>query len=160
MSLYDIRADIYKRLQEVSDNILEHDGALEATRPYLLALEKLHPGIAISALDLLDKGLVRRFAPLTEGDTSYSVYYIISSRTIAKGQHVTYETRPNAHHCSCPAFTIATFKRQARDAASDDVLCKHLLAALLAESAGKTFRRLVTDQKIGIDKLAKYSEQA
>ncbi|PLB45366.1 hypothetical protein P170DRAFT_457752 [Aspergillus steynii IBT 23096] len=92
-------------------------------KPLMLTLHCLFPNELLLALDILDRGLVRRLArrDADEGESSSTaVFFVISAaaapKTPAKKPAPTragqmgYEVRLQAWNCTCPAFTLAAFR--------------------------------------------------
>ncbi|KAK1145478.1 hypothetical protein N8T08_004353 [Aspergillus melleus] len=98
-------------------------------KPLMLTLHCLFPNELLLALDILDRGLVRRLAqqdanpessnPTT--DPSRAVFFVISASAAPSisaqkplptrtGGQIGYEVRLQAWNCTCPAFTLAAFR--------------------------------------------------
>ncbi|KAA8647515.1 hypothetical protein EYZ11_009756 [Aspergillus tanneri] len=97
---------------------------LPELKPLMLTLHCFFPNELLLALDILDRGLVRRIAtqlptqedldPSTD-PPNISTFFVISASTAPPAstravETKGYEVRLQAWNCTCPALTIATFR--------------------------------------------------
>ncbi|KAL9122821.1 MAG: hypothetical protein Q9187_000631 [Circinaria calcarea] len=153
-----------------------------ALRNLFLTLHCLFPNELLPALDLLDRSLVTRLLieparhagmsndPGGEIERDSPVYYVRSAQTTRSSRYqsaaavggLSYEVRPGAWNCSCPAFTfsalngVGTEKDEGMGSVDGEApktegewkfgglllgedgipICKHLLSCVLIENCG------------------------
>ena len=104
---------------------------LSRVKPLLLTLHCLFPNELLLALDILDRGLVRRLvnedhngegahsssfpssSPIESPKPAEAIFLVIStsnSSTTTHEEEKGYEVRLQAWNCSCPSFTISAFR--------------------------------------------------
>lgn len=112
---------------------------LSRVKPLILTLHCLFPNELLLALDILDRGLVRRLvnededqdqvhngeevhsfsfpssssSPIENSKPAEAIFLVIStsnSTTITREEDKGYEVRLQAWNCSCPSFTISAFR--------------------------------------------------
>lgn len=125
---------------------------LTQVKPLVLTLHCLFPDELLLALDLLDRGLVRRLASEEATSTHKAggeTFFVTSSTASPPGHQKgkSYEVRLQAWNCTCPTFSLLEFRdtppsdeRGAGHQLSPPV-CKHLLACVLSMRCPGLFGR-------------------
>jgi SWIM zinc finger len=155
---------------------LEIDSAPPIVENTLLAFHKIFPQLLLQSLNLLDNALVTKYIltpdPQNESTVSPPIFYVRSSRATGLGARTVYEVRPEAWHCTCPAFTFSAFSSRSQFDPSvgqeDDevegskwggamrgsqtIVCKHLLAVLIGDRI-----RVVPTKYVDLHTLANYA---
>ncbi|KAF8332576.1 uncharacterized protein EI90DRAFT_3153955 [Cantharellus anzutake] len=135
----------------------------------ILALNLLVSHTVVAALDLLDKKCVTRYdtpggrkAYIVSGSTdSYAVEIDVFRNTppsaLENDSYTTTESRlfrTPRHFCTCPAFAYTVLLRSPRSPLDDEeeelspLVCKHVLAVLLASRLHKWTVRTVSFQEL------------
>ncbi|KAF0310189.1 Zinc finger SWIM domain-containing protein 7 [Amphibalanus amphitrite] len=118
----------------VLDCLVEQVGAARerhqpASDELLLALQAVAPALLEPALDLIDRSAVSRLV----APAGRAVYRVLGSGGVP------YYCPQPLTFCPCPAFQYTVLQR------GDQPLCKHLLAAKLAQALGKCADTAVSD---------------
>ncbi|KAF7595143.1 hypothetical protein BBP40_007110 [Aspergillus hancockii] len=139
---------------------------VQKLKPLMLTLHCLFPDEVLFALNILDRGLVRRFvredsrviksSNVTESSylskptfngrqpTSEEMFFVISASTAPQSSLAAspsmslhphadqkgYEVRLRAWNCTCPTFTLATFRDLGPDLAEDNSSSNGILGSL------------------------------
>ncbi|KAI9923690.1 hypothetical protein ASPWEDRAFT_120550 [Aspergillus wentii DTO 134E9] len=98
---------------------------LAKVKPLMLTLHCLFPNELLLALDILDRGLVRRFVtgdaidnptadlhnreiPIYTTDPVEDIFIVLSASAVTEDKG--YEVRLQAWNCTCPTFTLSAFR--------------------------------------------------
>ncbi|XP_069972170.1 zinc finger SWIM domain-containing protein 7 [Penaeus vannamei] len=108
----------------------EYESAGHLSSELLRSLHMLHGQTLVSALDLID---CKKVTIVTSSSGRW-VYQVTGSAGTP------YVCLPDSIFCQCPAFKFSVLKKK------ESVMCKHVLAALLATAMGVTDKKTISDE--------------
>jgi len=130
----------FTELLQIANAIIDSVGPGNLTDEALLKLQVLFPDtLILAALDLIDRGNIIKYST----SWGYCEYEVV-------GSTATYSVLLNLplilipYHCTCPAFTSAVLESETY------IMCKHVLAARLAQKMSMCSERSATPDDLAI----------